>query len=113
MRAHNFYETYGGKTIILARFIPIVRTFCPPVAGAAAMSYARYLAYDIFGGILWVGTMILGGYFLGRSIPNISHRIHYVIAVVIFLSLLPAIISILRARRGARSSAAHVSTQGE
>ena len=113
LRAHNFYETYGGKTIILARFIPIVRTFCPPVAGAAAMSYARYLAYDIFGGILWVGTMTLVGYFLGRSIPNISHRIHYVIAVVIFLSLLPAIISILRARRGARSSAAHVSTQGE
>ena len=111
-RAHNFYEMYGGKTIILARFIPIVRTFCPPVAGAAGMSYGRYLTYDIFGGILWVGTMILGGYFLGRSIPNISHRIHYVIAAVIFLSLLPAIISILRTRR-ARSSAPSVTEQGE
>jgi membrane-associated protein len=98
-RAHDFYEKYGGKTIILARFIPIIRTFCPPVAGAARMSYPRYLTYDIFGGMIWVGTMILGGYFLGRTIPNISQRIHYVILVVIFLSILPAIISILRARR--------------
>ena len=98
-RAHDFYEKYGGKTIILARFVPIVRTFCPPVAGAARMPYLRYLTYDIFGGMIWVGTMILGGFFLGRTIPNISQRIHYVILVVIFLSLLPAIISILRARR--------------
>ena len=63
------------------------------------MSYARYLAYDIFGGIFWVGTMILGGYFLGRTIPNISQRIHYVILVVVVLSLLPAIVSLLKARR--------------
>jgi membrane-associated protein len=112
-QAHNFYETYGGKTIILARFVPIVRTFCPPVAGAAHMPYARYLIYDVFGGIFWVGTMILGGHFLGRSIPNISQRIHYVIAAVIFLSLLPAIISVLRARRSARASATSLSSQGE
>jgi membrane-associated protein len=98
-RAHAFYENYGGKTVILARFVPIIRTFCPPVAGAAAMPYPIYLAYDISGGILWVGSMILGGYFLGRSIPNISQKIHYVIAVVILLSLLPAVISILRARK--------------
>jgi membrane-associated protein len=98
-RAHDFYEKYGGKTIILARFVPIIRTFCPPVAGAAGMTYPRYLVYDICGGMIWVGTMILGGYFLGRTIPNISQRIHYVILVVIFLSLLPAIISILRTRR--------------
>jgi membrane-associated protein len=97
-RAHDFYEKYGGKTVILARFVPIIRTFCPPVAGAAVMPYSRYLVYDIFGGIFWVGTMVLGGFFLGRSIPNISQRIHYVIAVVVFLSILPAIISILRAR---------------
>jgi len=97
-RAHEFYEKYGGKTVVLARFIPIVRTFCPPVAGAAEMSYGRYLAYDIGGGLLWVGSMILCGYFLGRQIPNINQNIHYVIAVVIFLSLLPPIISLLRAR---------------
>jgi membrane-associated protein len=104
-RAHEFYETYGGKTVILARFVPIIRTFCPPVAGAAKMPYARYLTYDIFGGIFWVGTMILGGYFLGQIIPNIGQRIHYVIVVVVFLSLLPAIISFLRARKAVTSDA--------
>ena len=98
-RAHEFYEKYGGRAVIFARFVPIIRTFCPPVAGAARMPYSRYLIFDIFGGALWVGAMILGGYFLGRSVPNIGQRIHYVIAVVVVLSLLPAVISILRARR--------------
>lgn len=112
-RAHDFYEKYGGRAVILARFVPIVRTFCPPVAGAAQMPYLRYLVFDIFGGILWVGTMILGGYFLGRSIPNISHRIHYVIAVVVFLSILPAVISILRARKSGSNPPAQVAAQPE
>ncbi len=98
-RAHDFYEKYGGKTVILARFVPIIRTFCPPVAGAAQMSYTRYLTYDIFGGVFWVGSMILGGYLLGRSVPNINQRIHWVILVVVFLSILPAIIGALRAGR--------------
>jgi membrane-associated protein len=98
-RAHGFFEKYGGKAVILARFVPIVRTFCPPVAGAAKMPYLRYLGYDICGGVLWVGSMILGGYFLGRSIPNIGERIHYVIVVVVVLSVLPAVIGILRERR--------------
>lgn len=97
-RAHQFYEKYGGKTVILARFVPIVRTFCPPVAGAALMPYGRYFAFDVAGGVLWGGGMILVGYFLGRQIPNIDKNIHYVIAAVIFLSLLPPIISVLRAR---------------
>jgi len=101
--AHQFYEKYGGKTVILARFVPIVRTFCPPVAGAAGMPYSRYLTYDIFGGILWVGSMILGGYLLGRSIPDVGKKIHYVIAVVVVVSVLPAVISILRERREAKS----------
>jgi membrane-associated protein len=112
-RAHDFYEKYGGSTIIMARFIPIIRTFCPPVAGAARMSYPRYLLYDIFGGAIWVGTMILGGFFLGRTIPNISQRIHYVILVVIFLSLLPAIISIARARHAEQLPAASTATTPE
>ena len=98
-RAHDFFEKYGGRAVIFARFVPIIRTFCPPVAGAARMPYTRYLMFDIFGGVLWVGAMILGGYFLGRSVPNIGQRIHYVIAVVVVLSLLPAVISIVRARR--------------
>jgi membrane-associated protein len=89
-RAHDFYETYGGKTIILARFLPIVRTFCPPVAGAAKMSYTRYLLYDIVGGFAWVWGMTLLGYTLGRTVPNIDKRIHYVIAAVIVLSFVPA-----------------------
>jgi len=111
-RAHDFYETYGGKTVILARFIPIIRTFCPPVAGAAQMPYHRYVIYDIFGGTFWVGSMILGGYFLGRSVPHISQRIHYVIAIVIFISLLPIIVSVLRARRAASSSSSDTSPGG-
>jgi len=99
-RAHQFYEKYGGKTVILARFVPIVRTFCPPVAGAAMMPYGRYVAYDVAGGFVWVGSMILGGYFLGSMIPDIGDRIHYVIGAVILLSLLPPIISVLRAKFG-------------
>lgn len=102
-RAHDFYEKYGGKTVILARFVPIVRTFCPPVAGAAKMPYSRYLLYDICGGFIWVGSMILGGYFLGRSVPNIDKRIHWVILIVVFLSILPGIIGVLRARSVARA----------
>jgi membrane-associated protein len=97
--AHEFYEKYGGRAVILARFVPIIRTFCPPVAGAAQMSYWRYLAYDIFGGIFWVGATILGGYFLGRSIPNIEKKIHFVIVIVVLLSVLPAIIGFFRSRR--------------
>ncbi len=112
-RARRFYEKYGGKTIIFARFIPIIRTFCPPVAGAAGMPYARYLVYDVFGGIFWTGSLILGGYLLGRSVPNIGQRIHYVIAVVIFLSLLPGIIGILRARRSAAAGPARPAALSE
>ena len=100
-RAHDFYEKYGGRAVILARFAPIVRTFCPPVAGAARMPYGRYLSYDIFGGIFWVGAMILGGFTLGRSVPNIGKYIHYVIAVVVVVSILPAIIGVLKSRKTA------------
>jgi membrane-associated protein len=96
--AHIFYEKYGGKTVILARFIPIVRTFCPPVAGAARMRYSRFLAYDIVGGCCWGAGLVLAGYSLGSLIPNISQRIHWVIAIVVILSLLPALISAIRAR---------------
>jgi membrane-associated protein len=97
-RAHDFYEQYGGKTIILARFVPIIRTFCPPVAGAAGMTYPRFLAYDVAGGFLWVWGMILLGYTLGRSVPNIDKRMHYVIAIVIILSLMPALYHTLKSR---------------
>jgi len=97
-RAHEFYETYGGKTIILARFVPIIRTFCPPVAGAAKMSYWRYLTYDIVGGFLWIWSMVLVGYTLGRTVPNVDRKIHFIIAGVIVLSLIPAAYHAWKAR---------------
>lgn len=96
--AHAFYERYGGKTIILARFLPVGRTFCPPVAGAARMNYGRFVTYDIFGGFLWVWSMVLLGYTLGRTVPNIEKRIHWVIAGVVVASLMPAAIHAWRSR---------------
>jgi membrane-associated protein len=104
-RAHEFYEKHGPKAIIIARFVPIVRTFCPPVAGASQMRYSRYLVFDIFGGFLWVCSMVLTGYTLGKRIPHIQSRIHLVIAAVIVLSLLPAGFEALRAHRRKKPSA--------
>ena len=101
-RAHEFYTKYGGKTVMLARFVPIVRTFASPVAGAARMNYRRFLSYDICGGFLWVWGMVLLGYFLGSSIPDIDDHIHIVIAVVIFVSILPAVFEALRQRKNQR-----------
>jgi membrane-associated protein len=100
-RAHDFYERYGGRAVILARFVPIVRTFCPPVAGAAKMRYLTYLIYDIFGGTVWISTMLIGGYIAGSRIPNIGRYIHFIIAGIILLSILPPIVGILRSWRGA------------
>ena len=94
---HEFYEKHGGKTIVIARFMPIVRTFAPVVAGVAEMGYRNFAIYNVLGGILWVTSMTLGGYFLGQVVPDIEQNIHYVIAVVIFLSLLPPGIAWLRA----------------
>jgi membrane-associated protein len=98
-RAHAFYERHGGKTIILARFMPIVRTFAPVVAGVAEMEYRSFLAFNVIGGLLWVWSMLFIGYFLGRWVPGIDKHIESVILVVIFLSILPGIISWLRERR--------------
>ena len=98
-RAHEFYERHGGKTVVIARFMPIVRTFVPVVAGMAQMGYRRYTLYNVIGGLGWIWGMIFIGYFLGRYIPGIDRHIETVIALVIFLSLLPGIIGWLRARR--------------
>jgi membrane-associated protein len=105
IKTHEFYERHGGKTIILAQFMPIVRTFAPVVAGAAGMSYRRFATFNVVGAALWIPSMLLTGYFLGRAIPDIEKRIHLVVAVVIFLSLLPAIISIARAKLRGRGAA--------
>ena len=107
--AHEFYERFGGKTIIIARFVPIIRTFCPPVAGAAKMRYRRYLAYDIIGGFLWVWSMVLVGYTLGRTVPNVDKKIHYIIAGVIVVSLIPAAYQAWKAR-GSKTSASIAQT---
>jgi len=104
IKAHQFCERHGGKAIVLAQFIPIVRTFTPVVAGAAEMTYRRFATFNVVGAIIWVTSMTLTGYFLGRAIPDIDKRIHLVVAAVIFLSLLPGIIAWLRARLQARSS---------
>jgi membrane-associated protein len=98
-QAHEFYEKYGKKTIIMARFLPVIRTFCPAVAGAARMNYGRYLTYDIIGGVLWVWSMVLVGYTLGRTFPNVDRYIDYVIGAIIVVSLLPAAYQAWKARR--------------
>ena len=91
-RAHDFYEKHGGKTIILARFMPIVRTFAPVVAGMAKMEYHRFLSFNVFGGALWVLSMTLIGYYLGQF-PWVKKNIEIVILIVVFLSILPGIIA--------------------
>jgi membrane-associated protein len=98
LRAKHFYERHGGKTIIIARFMPIVRTFAPVVAGVGQMEYRRFVGFNVVGGFLWVWSMCLLGYSLGHAIPDIDRHIHLVIAVVIFLSILPGIIEFVRSR---------------
>src|ERR1035437_5929445 len=91
-----FYEKHGKSTIIIARFIPIIRTFAPIVAGIGNMNYSSFISYNIFGGIFWVSGMLLLGYFLGRIIPNPDTYIIPIILIIVFLSLLPIIIKMIR-----------------
>lgn len=98
-RAHEFYERHGGKTVVIARFMPIVRTFVPVVAGMAQMGYRRYTIYNVIGGLGWIWSMLFIGYFLGRYIPGVDQHIETVIVIVIFVSILPGIIGWFRARR--------------
>lgn len=106
LKAQAFYEKHGGKTIIIARFVPIIRTFAPVVAGVGQMRYRSFLAYNVVGGVLWVWSMLFTGYFLGRWVPGIDQHIEKVILVVIFLSILPGIIAWLRERSRTGSAAA-------
>lgn len=99
IRAHEFYGRHGGKTIIIARFMPIIRTFAPVVAGMGAMTYRRFLAYNAIGGVLWVWSMLLIGYFLGRYVPGIAKHIELVIVAVVVLSIVPAIIGRLKSEK--------------
>jgi membrane-associated protein len=105
-RARQYLDTRGSKMIVLARFVPAVRTFTPIVAGASGMRYGFFVPYNVAGGILWVCGMISAGYSLGRSVAHIDRYLVPVIAVVIVISLVPVILEFIRARRG-RSSAVH------
>ncbi len=97
--AHDYYERRGGITIVIARFVPILRTFVPVAAGIAQMTYPRFAMYNVVGGAAWVLSMTFTGYFLGSVIPGIDHHIEKVIVVVVFLSILPGIIEYWRQRR--------------
>ena len=98
-RTHRFYEKYGGKTIILARFMPIIRTFAPFVAGIGRMSYGRFLLYNVVGGVVWIVLFVAAGFWFG-NIPIVKRNFTLVILAIIVLSILPAIIEYWRARRG-------------
>ena len=107
---HEFYERHGGKTIIIARFVPIVRTFAPVVAGMAGMGYRRFALFNIVGGIGWVFSMTMLGYGLVTMFPATEQHIEKVIIIVIFLSLLPGVFEWMRARSRAKKARATVPT---
>jgi membrane-associated protein len=107
-RAHEFYVKHGAKTIFLARFMPIIRTFAPLVAGVARMDYRVFTMYNVIGGTAWIWSMLFTGYFLGRYVPGIDKYIELVIIVVIFLSILPGIIAWWRERRRQQSAVEEV-----
>jgi membrane-associated protein len=98
LRTHRFYEKYGGKTIILARFMPIVRTFAPFVAGIGQMRYTHFAAYNVVGAIIWVAAFVLAGYYFG-NVPVVKRNFHLVIVAIIILSIMPPVIEFIRARR--------------
>lgn len=106
IRTREFYERYGGKTIVLARFIPIIRTFAPVVAGVGQMVYRRFLFFNVFGGIGWVASLTWAGYLLGQAIPNIHQYVHVVVAIVVILSVLPLVNEAIRAWRKKRPTPA-------
>lgn len=99
-RTHQFYEKYGGKTIVIARFVPIVRTFAPFVAGVGNMTYTHFASYNILGGILWITVCTVAGYLFG-NIPLVKQNFTLVILVIVFLSVLPGLIEYFRQRRQA------------
>ncbi|MBX7170659.1 MAG: VTT domain-containing protein [Pyrinomonadaceae bacterium] len=108
-KAKHFFEKYGAKTIILARFVPIVRTFAPIVIGASEFPYNKFLPYSILGGFLWIFSMVLAGYFLGTAVENalgikLEDHIEKVVIVVVFLSLLPPIIEFLKHKFGKKQA---------
>jgi membrane-associated protein len=111
IRAHEFYEKYGRKTIVLAQFMPIVRTFAPVVAGVGGMKFRTFIAFNIVGAFFWIWSMVAIGYFLGSYIPGIDQHIEIVVAIVVFISLLPGLISWYRGSRAKRDDTSSASKQ--
>jgi len=101
LRTRHFYERYGPKTIVIARFVPIIRTFAPVLAGVGMMEYRRFLTYNVLGGIGWVVSMSWAGYLLGQAVPNISRHMHVLVIVIIVLSCVPIAVEVYRERRKA------------
>ena len=108
MKTHEFYEKHGGVTIIIARFMPIIRTFAPTVAGIAQMNYWKFAQYNIVGGIAWVMSMTLLGYFLGSAVPGIEKHIDKVIIIIVFISISPGIYKFIKHRLAKRKAATEV-----
>jgi membrane-associated protein len=98
-RTRAFYARYGAKTIVIARFVPIIRTFAPVVAGVGQMEYHRFVFYNVAGGVGWVTSMTWAGYLLGQAVPDVGRRLHIVVIIVILLSLVPIAIEFVRERR--------------
>jgi membrane-associated protein len=102
-RTHRFYEKYGGKTIILARFVPIVRTFAPFVAGVGAMNYGRFIVYNVVSGVVWVALFVYGGYFFGTR-PFVQRNFSLVIVAIVLISVMPMLVEYLRSRRASATT---------
>ncbi|MBI2465605.1 DedA family protein [Candidatus Shapirobacteria bacterium] len=98
LKAQAFYDKHGGKAIVLARFVPIVRTFAPFVAGVGKMNYGKFIMYNAVGGLVWVTIFTLGGYFLG-NIPVIKENFHYLVLIIIAVSVVPIVIEVVKAKR--------------
>jgi len=113
MRAHEFYARHGRKTIVLAQFMPVIRTFSPVIAGVGGMEFRTFITFNIIGAIVWVGSMVSIGYFLGSYIPGIDQHIEIVVAIVVFISILPGLIGSYRSRRAKRYAAAPATESGD
>ncbi|MBN2580795.1 MAG: DedA family protein [Pirellulales bacterium] len=107
-RTHRFYEKYGGKTIIIARFVPIIRTFAPFVAGIGAMNYTKFIVYNVVGGVAWVAIFVFGGYWVGDQVKG---QFHWVILAIIIISVLPMVFEYFRARREKRKAKSNPETR--
>lgn len=97
-KAQKFYDKHGGKAIVLARFVPIVRTFAPFVAGIGQMNYGKFLSYNLVGGIVWITAFLWGGYFLG-NIPIIKENFHYSVVLIILVSVVPILFEFIKSKR--------------